>query len=121
MYTYVCSRNQDSVSQRIVDGKMATQVETNTPTPLAGNGHGSDYSGFDGQFIGGSWRAGRSRRRAKDFDPFTGQAVAEIALGNQAISMRLTRLRSGRSRMGDAASGGARAGDASRRIDHGEP
>jgi Aldehyde dehydrogenase family len=62
---------------------MATQVETNTPTPLAGNGHGSDYSGFDGQFIGGSWRAGRSGRRAKDFDPFTGQAVAEIALGNQ--------------------------------------
>src|SRR5205085_12080838 len=63
---------------------MATQVETNASTQRAGNGHGSDYSGFDGQFIGGSWRAGRSGRRARDFDPFTGEAVAEIALGNQS-------------------------------------
>jgi aldehyde dehydrogenase (NAD+) len=40
------------------------------------------YDGFDKQFIGGSWRAGRSGRTDTDRDPFTGEALIEIPLAS---------------------------------------
>src|SRR4051794_11048323 len=42
------------------------------------------YSGFQGQYIGGAWRPGRSGRTLKDTDPYNGEAVAEIAEANQS-------------------------------------
>jgi aldehyde dehydrogenase (NAD+) len=40
------------------------------------------YSGFDGQYISGDWRPGRANRTLKDTDPYTGDMIAEIALGD---------------------------------------
>src|SRR5438270_8962663 len=57
---------------------VATQIETiseNATSP-------SRYSGFDGQFIGGSWRAGRRGNNLKDTDPYTGEPIADIELAN---------------------------------------
>jgi aldehyde dehydrogenase (NAD+) len=58
---------------------MATQLDT---PPEIATGRPSRYSGFDGQFIGGSWRPGRRGKNLKDADPYTGETIAEIALAN---------------------------------------
>jgi aldehyde dehydrogenase (NAD+) len=42
------------------------------------------YSGFEGQYIGGALRSGRSGRPSKDTDPYNGETVAEIAEANQS-------------------------------------
>jgi aldehyde dehydrogenase (NAD+) len=42
------------------------------------------YSGFDGQYINGSWRPGRQGRTLKDTDPYSGETLAEIALASQS-------------------------------------
>jgi aldehyde dehydrogenase (NAD+) len=44
----------------------------------------SGYSGWDGQYINGAWRAGHSQRRIVDADPFTGDAVATLGLADQS-------------------------------------
>jgi aldehyde dehydrogenase (NAD+) len=62
---------------------MATQLET-TPQAQATNGSPQPYSGFNGQYIDGSWRQGQRGRTLKDTDPFTGNTVAEITLANQS-------------------------------------
>lgn len=41
------------------------------------------YSGFDGQYIGGAWRAGQQGGKLKDTDPYSGETLAEIALANE--------------------------------------
>jgi aldehyde dehydrogenase (NAD+) len=59
---------------------VATQIETlseNATSP-------SRYSGFDGQFISGSWRPGRRGKTLKDTDPYTGEPIAEIELANMS-------------------------------------
>jgi 3-hydroxyisobutyrate dehydrogenase-like beta-hydroxyacid dehydrogenase len=42
------------------------------------------YSGFDGQYINGVWRAGRSGRRLVDTDPYTGEPVASMGLADKS-------------------------------------
>jgi aldehyde dehydrogenase (NAD+) len=44
----------------------------------------SVYTGFDGQYIGGHWRHGRSGRTVDDTDPYNGKVLAQIALANLA-------------------------------------
>jgi len=59
---------------------VATQFETvseNAPSL-------SRYSGFDGQFISGSWRPGRRGKTLKDTDPYTGEPIAKIELANMS-------------------------------------
>src|SRR5581483_3576959 len=60
---------------------MATQLDT---LPEIATGRPTRYSGFDGQFIGGSWRPGRRGKNLKDADPYTGETIAEIALANMS-------------------------------------
>jgi len=40
------------------------------------------YSGFEGQHISGEWRPGRADRTLKDTDPYIGDVVTEIGLGD---------------------------------------
>ena len=40
------------------------------------------YSGFDGQYIRGERRPGRADRTLKDTDPYIGDVVTEIGLGD---------------------------------------
>ncbi|HZP62411.1 MAG TPA: aldehyde dehydrogenase family protein [Terriglobales bacterium] len=61
-----------------------SQLETMPPHVEAGNGAPHRYSGFDGQYIAGSWRAGRRGRKLKDFDPYTGEVITEIAMADQS-------------------------------------
>lgn len=52
----------------------------------AGVAAGSDerpYSGFDGQYIDGAWRAGRQGGKLKDADPYSGETLAEIAMADE--------------------------------------
>lgn len=42
----------------------------------------SAYTGFDRMPVGDSWRTGRSDRRIRDLDPYTGQTLLEIASAN---------------------------------------
>ena len=41
------------------------------------------YNGFDGQYIGGSWRQGSLGTKSIDKDPYSGEVVAEIIECNQ--------------------------------------
>ena len=60
---------------------MATQLDTMAEITT---GRPTRYSGFDGQFIGASWRSGRRGKSLKDTDPYTGETIAEIALANMS-------------------------------------
>lgn len=40
------------------------------------------YSGFEGQYINGSWRPGRQGSKLRDTDPYSGQLLAEIAMAS---------------------------------------
>jgi aldehyde dehydrogenase (NAD+) len=42
------------------------------------------YSGFDKQFIGGRWRAGRRSAPLKDTNPYSGETLAEIPMADAA-------------------------------------
>jgi aldehyde dehydrogenase (NAD+) len=42
------------------------------------------YSGFDGQYINGSWKPGRQGGTLKDTDPYSGETLAEIVMANQS-------------------------------------
>jgi hypothetical protein len=50
-------------------------------TPIIQN---PPYAAIDGQFINGSWRAGRQGGTLKDTEPYTGETLAEIAMANQS-------------------------------------
>src|ERR1700752_5292536 len=39
------------------------------------------YKGFDGQYIGGSWRPGKIGTKVVDRDPYPGEVIAEIIQG----------------------------------------
>jgi len=41
------------------------------------------YTGFDGQYIGGSWRSGKQGGTEIDRDPYSGETIAEIAMANK--------------------------------------
>jgi aldehyde dehydrogenase (NAD+) len=56
---------------------MNAQTATNGPTPRP-------YSGFEGQYIGGTWRAGRQGGKLEDTDPYTGDTLAEIVQASEA-------------------------------------
>ena len=45
---------------------------------------GRPYSGFNGQYISGSWRPGKQGEIQKDTDPYSGEVLAEIVLGNES-------------------------------------
>jgi acyl-CoA reductase-like NAD-dependent aldehyde dehydrogenase len=42
------------------------------------------YTGFDGQYINGSWRPGGQRGKLKDSAPYSGETVAEIVMANES-------------------------------------
>ncbi len=42
------------------------------------------YSGFNGQYISGSWRSGKQGETREDTDPYSGEVLAEIVLGNES-------------------------------------
>jgi aldehyde dehydrogenase (NAD+) len=42
------------------------------------------YSGFDGQYINGVWRAGRTRSRLPDMDPLPAEPVATLTLADKS-------------------------------------
>jgi aldehyde dehydrogenase (NAD+) len=51
--------------------------------PTTGNPYCTPpYSGFEGQYIDGDWRAGRKGTSLKDTDPYSGETLTEIALAN---------------------------------------
>ena len=41
------------------------------------------YSGFEGQYINGSWRPGRRGSKLRDTDPYSGELLAEIAMASE--------------------------------------
>ena len=41
------------------------------------------YTGFESQYIGGTWRHGRTGRMEKDLDPYTGETLAELVLADR--------------------------------------
>ena len=67
---------------------MVSQADSLTERTETGSREPRRYTGFDGQYIDGSWRAGRSGRKLKDNDPYSGEPLAEIAL---AIDLTWTR------------------------------
>lgn len=42
------------------------------------------YSGFDGQYIAGEWRAGTAGKSSRSVNPYNGETLAEIALAGTA-------------------------------------
>jgi hypothetical protein len=46
------------------------------------------YSGFDGQYINGVWRAGHTRSRLPDMDPFTAERLPHLLSLTKAMSTR---------------------------------
>ena len=42
------------------------------------------YTGFDGQYINGSWRPGGQGGKLKDTNPYSGETVAEIVMANES-------------------------------------
>jgi aldehyde dehydrogenase (NAD+) len=42
------------------------------------------YGGFDGQYIGGTWRPGRGIGSLADHNPYSGEVIAEISLASLA-------------------------------------
>ena len=61
---------------------MSTQTETLTEKLEHLAKKILPYLGFDGQYISGDWRPGHANRTLKDTDPYTGDVVTEIALGD---------------------------------------
>jgi aldehyde dehydrogenase (NAD+) len=51
---------------------------------VAAGNSGRPYSGFNGQYISGSWRPGKQGEIRKDTDPYSGEVLAEIVLGNES-------------------------------------
>jgi len=52
------------------------------PSTVTSNGSSKSYSGFDGQYIGGSWRPGKHGGKNIDADPYSEETLAEIAMAN---------------------------------------
>lgn len=48
------------------------------------NDSGQSYSGFNGQYIDGTWRPGKQGEILKDTDPYSGETLAEIVMGNKS-------------------------------------
>ena len=62
---------------------METQHETAAgPQAARARAESARYEGLDRLWIDGAWRQGRTGRRAADVDPFTGQTLVEVSLGN---------------------------------------
>src|SRR6201988_220395 len=68
-------------------GKENSNV-TNAISNRAGHPRGAQsstpasYEGFDGQYIGGSWRPGRIGTKVVDRDPYSGEVIAAIIEGD---------------------------------------
>lgn len=58
---------------RIAPAQPSSSVGTPAPQP---------YEAFDGQYIDGSWRPGRSSGKLDDVDPYTGKTVAQLSLAD---------------------------------------
>jgi aldehyde dehydrogenase (NAD+) len=59
---------------------MTSQLDaTIAPPPPAA----APYTGLEGQFINGAWRAGKSGHTLHDNDPYTGKTLLELALANR--------------------------------------
>jgi hypothetical protein len=56
-------------------GSNPSEIASPTPAP---------YTGFDGQYIGGTWRPGSLRTKSIDIDLYSGEVVAETIECNQA-------------------------------------
>ncbi|MFZ0590177.1 MAG: hypothetical protein WAM39_06825, partial [Bryobacteraceae bacterium] len=58
-------------------GPQTTQSHTSPGAPTR-------YSGFDGQYINGSWRPGKQGEKEIDTDPYSGETLAEIVMANRS-------------------------------------
>jgi aldehyde dehydrogenase (NAD+) len=56
---------------------MEPKTTTNGCTPRP-------YSGFEGQYINGSWRPGRQGGKLKDTDPYSAETLTEIVMANES-------------------------------------
>jgi aldehyde dehydrogenase (NAD+) len=63
---------------------MISDPETSTARRGTSTGAPRPHSGFEGQFIDGAWRPGRSGRRLSDTDPYSGETLTEIALADRS-------------------------------------
>jgi aldehyde dehydrogenase (NAD+) len=61
---------------------MATAISTSPETKK--QSAPTRYSGFDGQFIGDSWRAGREGNKEIDSDLYSGEVLTEIVLADKS-------------------------------------
>ncbi len=61
---------------------MATAISTGTETQK--QSAPKRYAGFDGQFIGGSWRAGKEGSKEIDSDPYSGDVLTEIVQADKS-------------------------------------
>ncbi len=61
----------------IVAGSQSQKLKTLSTAPRR-------YTGFDGQYIGGSWRPGRQGQKEIDTDPYSGEILSEIVMANKS-------------------------------------
>src|SRR5215469_7158951 len=66
-----------TIASKISDNKQDPRV---TPSPAAP----TRYTGFNGQYIGGSWRSGKWGTKEIDTDPYSGETLAEIVQADKA-------------------------------------
>jgi hypothetical protein len=67
-------RSPDSTTRPTRD-EPVSEPRADAPTP---------YRGFDGQYINGSWHAGRHGGVRVDTDPYSGAKLAEMVMANQS-------------------------------------
>jgi aldehyde dehydrogenase (NAD+) len=74
--------NAASDSQPIVTGEI--MISTDNPPGVVDKSYAPlpHYAGFEGQYIDGAWRLGRSGHTLVDTDPYNGRTLAQIALAN---------------------------------------
>ncbi len=57
--------------------KQAVATAPRVHRPLRRPTPPSSYSGFDGQYINGSWRPGKQGAKEIDTDPYSGETLAQ--------------------------------------------
>jgi aldehyde dehydrogenase (NAD+) len=62
---------------------MTSQLDATIMPPGAAGQTPAPYAGFEGQYINGAWRAGRSGRKLDDTDPYTGKTLLQLALADR--------------------------------------
>src|SRR5690242_12590102 len=58
-------------------GPQSKESNTSPPAPTR-------YTGFEGQYINGSWRPGKQGEKEIDTDPYSGATLAAIVMANRS-------------------------------------